>query len=110
MQFIRGVFLSCDTLGKTSNYSDIHSRILHEMATVDNIRNGLIDKILSIKNKDFLEALDKLISSSSSELEIIALSKEQKTMLEMSERDIKDGKVISQEAMDKRNLEWLNAM
>lgn len=80
------------------------------MATVDNIRNGLIDKILSIKNKDFLEALDKLISSSSSELEIIALSKEQKTMLEMSERDIKDGKVISQEAMDKRNLEWLNAM
>jgi len=80
------------------------------MATVDNIRNGLIDKILSIKNKDFLEALDKLISSSSSELEIVALSNEQKTMLEMSERDIKDGKVISQEAMDKRNLEWLNAM
>jgi len=32
------------------------------MATVDKIRTGLIDKILSIKNKDFLEALDKLIS------------------------------------------------
>lgn len=80
------------------------------MATVDDVRNGLIDKILSIKNKDFLEALDKLISSSTSEFEIVELSNEQKTMLEMSERDIKEGNVISQEAMDKRNLEWLNAM
>jgi hypothetical protein len=80
------------------------------MATVDKIRNGLIDKILSIKNKDFLEALDKLVSSSSSESELVELTIEQKAMLEMSEQDIKNGKLISQEALDKRNLEWLNAM
>jgi hypothetical protein len=80
------------------------------MATVDNIRNGLIDKILSIKNKDFLQALDKLISSSSSTSELVELTKEQKIMLEMSEKDIKSGKLISQDAMNKRNLEWLNAM
>lgn len=80
------------------------------MATLENLRNGLIDKIQSIKNKDFLIALDKLISSNSSESEIIELTKEQKIMLEMSEEDIKKGKLISQEAMDKRNLEWLNSM
>ncbi len=80
------------------------------MATVDNIRNGLIDKILSIKNRAFLEALDKLISSSAPESDIVELTDEQKIMLEMSEEDIKNGKLISQEAMDKRNLEWLNAM
>ena len=80
------------------------------MATVDKIRNGLIDKILTIKSRDYLEALDKLISSSSSDSEIVELSKEQKIMLEMSEQDIKNGKLISQEAMNKRNLEWLNAM
>jgi hypothetical protein len=80
------------------------------MATVDNIRNGLIDKIMSIKNKDFLLALDKLITSSSSESEIVELTKEQKIMLEMSEEDIKNGQLISQERMDKRNLEWLNEM
>ena len=80
------------------------------MTTVDNIRNGLIDKILSIKNKDFLVALDQLISSSLSESEIIELTDEQKVMLEMSEMDINEGKLISQEAMNKRNLEWLNAM
>jgi archaellum component FlaF (FlaF/FlaG flagellin family) len=80
------------------------------MATVDKIRNGLIDKILSIRNKEFLEALDKIISSSSSEKEIVELSDEQKQMLQMSEDDIANGRLISQNEMDKRNLEWLNAM
>lgn len=80
------------------------------MATVDNIRNGLIDKILSIKDKDFLEALDKIIISSTSESDVVTLTNEQKILLEMSEQDVKNGELISQEAMDKRNLEWLNAM
>jgi len=80
------------------------------MATVDKIRNGLIDKILTIRNKEFLEALDKLISSSASETEIVKLSDEQKQMLEMSEDDIENGRLISQDVMNKRNLEWLNAM
>lgn len=31
-------------------------------------------------------------------------------MLEMSETDIENGRLISQEAMDKRNLEWLNGL
>jgi archaellum component FlaF (FlaF/FlaG flagellin family) len=80
------------------------------MATVDKIRNGLIDKILTIRNKDFLVALDNLISSSSTDNAIVELTNEQKEMLKMSELDIQKGRLISQEAMDKRNLEWLNAM
>jgi hypothetical protein len=78
------------------------------MKKVDKIRNGLIDKILTIKNKEFLEALDKLISSSLFESDVVELTKEQKEMLKMSEDDIKKGRLISQEAMDKRNLKWLN--
>jgi hypothetical protein len=80
------------------------------MATVDKIRNGLIDKILSINDKDFLEALDKLISSSTSKSEIVSLTKEQKEILQMSEEDIENGRLISHEAMVKRNLEWLNEL
>lgn len=80
------------------------------MATVDKIRSRLIDKILTIRNKDFLVALDNLISSSSADNEIVELTAEQKEMLEMSEADIKNGRLISQEAMDKRNLEWLNGL
>lgn len=70
------------------------------MATVDKIRTELIDKILTIKNKDFLVALYKLISSSSADKEIVELTAEQKEMLEMSELDIKNGRLISQEALD----------
>jgi len=78
------------------------------MAGVDKIRSQLIDKILAIENKDFLEALDKLIASSSSTSDLEELSAEQKEMLEMSDDDIERGRLISQEAMNKRNLEWLN--
>ncbi len=80
------------------------------MATVDKIRSGLIDKILSIKNKDFLVALDNLISSSAADSDIVELTAEQKEMLEISEADIENERLISQEAMDKRNLEWLNGL
>jgi len=78
------------------------------MATVDKIRSQLIDKILAVKNKDFLEALDKLVASSSSSSDLVKLTAEQKEMLEMSDKDIESGRLISQEAMNKRNIEWLN--
>lgn len=80
------------------------------MTAVDKIRNELIDKILAIKNKDVLVALDTLVSSSSDDRDIVELTTDQKEMLEMSEKDIEAGRLISQEAMDKRNLEWLNGL
>ena len=76
------------------------------MATIDKIRNNLIDKIISIRDNEFLEALDKLVSSSTSS--IVELTEEQKEMLQLSEADIKYGRLISQDEMNKRNLEWLN--
>lgn len=79
------------------------------MATIEKIKSCLMDKIISIQNRDFLEALDVLISSNTYQNQIGKLTGDQKAMLEMSEHDIKGGKFISQEAMEKRNLEWLNA-
>ncbi len=78
------------------------------MTTVDKIRNSLIDKIISIKDKEILEAIDKLVSLSTSD--IVELTNEQKKMLQMSEDDIEKGQLIAQDEMNKRNLEWLNEM
>lgn len=78
------------------------------MDTVDKIRNGLIDKILSISNKEFLLALDGLIKSSKSSSTKVPLTEEQKIMLEMSDMDIQQGKTISQDDMVLKKLEWLN--
>lgn len=80
------------------------------MERVDEIHNELIKKILTIRNEDFLIALNNLISSSAAGTNVMGLTAEQKEMLEMSEADIKNGKLISQEAMDKRNIEWLNGL
>lgn len=75
------------------------------MATVDKIRNGLIDKILPIEDKAFLEIHDKLVSSGALESGSLKLTKEQKLMLKVSVEDIKNEDLICQEAMNKRNLE-----
>ena len=80
------------------------------MAQIDIIRNGLIDKLLAISDKNYLTALLKLVESSAISEDKIKLSEEQKLMLEMSENDIKTGRVISQEDLDKSDLEWLKGI
>lgn len=77
------------------------------MPSIDNIRNSLIDKILSITNKDFLSALDQLVEKSAIDNDIHPLTQEQKVLLALSEHDIKEGRVISQESLDREDLKWL---
>lgn len=76
------------------------------MISIDIIKNRLIDKILTIKNQEFLTALDKLIDSSSTASKV-ELSEEQKLMLLMSEEDIREGRLISQDDLDNNDLSWL---
>jgi hypothetical protein len=77
------------------------------MAQIDTIRNGLIDKLLAISDKNYLTALLKLVESSAISDDKIKLTKEQKLMLEMSENDINEGKIISQEDLDTSDLKLL---
>jgi hypothetical protein len=77
------------------------------MAQVDIIRNGIINKLLAISDKEYLTALLRLVENSSVNDEKIKLTKEQKLMLEMSDSDIQNGRLISQDEMDKSDLEWL---
>ena len=79
------------------------------MTANESIRNSLIDKILTINNLDFLIALDNLLKSSSSINEGVDLTPEQKQMLEMSEDDILNGRVISQDTLKMKTEEWLKS-
>lgn len=67
------------------------------MTKADQIRNKLISRIMTIKNEDFLLALDTLLSSAAEEVETAELTREQKLMLAMSEEDIANGHTISQD-------------
>lgn len=80
------------------------------MTAADHLRNNIINKLLAITNKDYLSALYKLVETSSVEEEKVLLSEEQKIMLELSEKDIKKGKLISHKQLDKEDLKWLKGL
>lgn len=77
------------------------------MATVDSIRNRLIDKLLSIRNEKFLLALEELISSGQIADDKITFTEEQELMLQMSENDLATGRTISHSEFQSKINEWL---
>jgi len=80
------------------------------MNRVDVLRDSIIDKLLTISNKDYLTALYQLISRSSVDADVLELSEEQKIMLQLSDTDILNGNVISQVDLDKSDLKWLKEL
>jgi hypothetical protein len=80
------------------------------MANVDSIRNGIIDKLLTISNKDYLTALYQLVQNSAVDKDSVKLTEEQILMLKLSDKDIKNNRLISQSQLDKADLKWLKEL
>ncbi len=80
------------------------------MAAVDILRNKLIDKILTISDKDYLSALHKLLQTDTADNRKITLTEEQTIMLRMSDKDIAAGRLVTQNELDKKDLEWLKGL
>jgi hypothetical protein len=78
------------------------------MSTTDILRNNIIDKLLTINNKDYLSALYELVNSSSVSHDTVMLSEEQILMLQFSDQDIQNGRLIEQDHLDKNDLQWLS--
>ena len=62
-----------------------------------------MDKIQGVESKEFLDALNALVVSNADEA---PHTEAQKVMLRMSEEDLENNRLISQEDMDARNLAW----
>jgi len=77
------------------------------MISVTDIRNRLIDQLMSIKDADYLRALSDMIDRSHVQEEQVPLTEEQKIMLAMSDDDIQAGRTIDQYTLNERELEWL---
>ena len=80
------------------------------MDTINVLRNDLIGKLLTISDKSYLVALNKLVQNSMLNEEKVSLTKEQELMLKMSDSDIVSGKIISQSQLDKSDLAWLKEL
>jgi len=77
------------------------------MTTVDNLRNSIIDQLLTISNQEYLSALHQLVEKSALSSNTVELSEGQILMLQLSDKDIANGKLILQETLDKSDLELL---
>lgn len=77
------------------------------MSTTDILRNNIIDKLLTINNKDYLAALFQLVNSSSVSPDTVILSEAQILMLQFSDQDIQNGMLIEHDHLDKNDLQWL---
>lgn len=77
------------------------------MASTSEIRNRLIDALMTINNSEYLQALEKMIKSSNVEEELVQLTEDQKIMLSMSETDITNGNVVEHDQLNERELQWL---
>ncbi len=75
------------------------------MTGIDRIKNRLIDRILATKNERLLEAISIIIESTQQD-NIVSLSTEQIEMLLMSEKDIENGKLVSELTLNQADSEW----
>lgn len=79
------------------------------MASAENLRNDIIEKILTISNKEYLTALYQLLQNFPNRNKI-ALTEEQIFVLQLSDMDIEEGRLISQDQMNEEDLKWLKEM
>jgi archaellum component FlaF (FlaF/FlaG flagellin family) len=76
------------------------------MTALENIKNGLIDRILATKNEKLLQAITTIFESTQED-ELIDFTPEQLKMLAMSEDDIANGRIVSEDDLKAYNPEWL---
>ena len=77
------------------------------------LKQRLISQILSINNTTILEQVEQFILkhyATPAHYPNKELTEEQLEMLRLAEEDIKYGRLTTQEALDKRNLKWLNEL
>lgn len=73
----------------------------------DDLKYSLLDKIISIKDKALLEKVDAIIGNVDIEETEMKLSHAQREMLLNSKEDIRNGKIISDEELNKEEDKWL---
>ncbi|MGB0880743.1 MAG: hypothetical protein ACPGTO_09270 [Polaribacter sp.] len=77
--------------------------------TVDGLKSKLINQILKTDNQRLLDVIATIfdVTKNDKDDNIIHLTAIQKEMLEMSEEDIRNGNLISEEELAKKDAEWM---
>ena len=76
--------------------------------TIEQIQQGIIDKILLLNNQDLLLAIDTLLGQSIRDIDVCKISDQQRQVLQVSEEDIKHNRLVSDEEVNREEDLWLN--
>jgi hypothetical protein len=74
------------------------------MTALQNIKNSLIDKVMASENEELLQAVYAIFDSTQED-ENFSLSSEQIEMLMMSEEDIDNNRLVSEDELDEYSIE-----
>lgn len=76
------------------------------MSTLE-LKLEIFDKLRNIEDVNLLEKIKKLLKTADSS-EVYQFEQYELDMLKESEEDLKYGRIISHEDLDKEDLEWLS--
>jgi len=71
-------------------------------------RNELIDRIRSIKNKDILDEVNRLLDVDIEDETVYQLNKQQKKEINLAQQQIKQGMGIQSNQADEEIYKWLD--
>jgi hypothetical protein len=77
------------------------------MSTLENIKNRLIDRILTKKNEKLLSTIESMFDTNE-KTQKLSFDSYQMEMLHMSEKDIENGDLISESDLEAQDSEWMN--
>lgn len=79
------------------------------MATLENLKYKLIQRIKNTENTKLLLEIEEFLDSEDLKKEdTVQFSHEQEELLNWGEEDLKNGRVISQEELDNSDAEWIS--
>ncbi len=75
---------------------------------VNDLKYTLLDKLISVRDINILQKINDLIGSVDINSPVFKVTDAQKQMLMKSEEDIRNGNIISDDALNAEEDQWLN--
>ena len=78
------------------------------MSSVVQLRNQLIDRLLTVRDHSLLNKMLELLESNTSADDVVKLSEVQKLAILQSEEDAANGRITPNDEVTREDLKWLD--
>lgn len=78
----------------------------NDMTSIE-LKKTVIQRILEINDISFLKAINTIVESKQAD-KVLSLNNQQRGEIILSQKEIRQGKIVEHEVLEKEFLEWLN--